>query len=343
MGAPKLLCDTKGMNRERWLECREHGPDGDIEYTLGGSDVSTVFGVNPWTTPLELFQMKRGLLKQSDDDNAGRKKMGHLMEPVVAYWYREMTGNQLIEDSGLYQHADYPYALANLDYRVVNGDGHGVLDCKTTSWRNAEEWADGAIPYRYDLQVRFYMAVMDFDYADLACMWGFDAEKEMAIRSIRRDRDIEKLIFERLDEFIGRLCSGSPPTMSDVDPEQAMKALARVYHTSVPNQPTIEFGKKHERPLRRIAVLQADNYNLSKKIEKNETEVTALSVKIAEMMGAHERGLLETAFDKLVVSYVPKTIKRVDSKLLKKDHPLIYDAVLHPSISRKVRVEVQAK
>ncbi len=44
MPAPILLCDTKGMSNERWLECREHGPDGDIEYTIGGSDVSVVFG-----------------------------------------------------------------------------------------------------------------------------------------------------------------------------------------------------------------------------------------------------------------------------------------------------------
>ncbi len=44
MAAPILLCSTKGMSRERWLECRANGPDDDIEYTLGGSDVAVVFG-----------------------------------------------------------------------------------------------------------------------------------------------------------------------------------------------------------------------------------------------------------------------------------------------------------
>ena len=342
MAAPNLLCDTKGMTRERWLECREHGPDGDIEYALGGSDVATVFGVNPWATPLGLYQSKKGLLKPDDSDNANRKKMGNLLEPVVAYWYREKTGSEVIEDNGLYQHADYPYALANLDYRVLGADGYGVLDCKTTSWRNAEAWADDAIPHQYELQVRFYMAVMDLEYAALACMWGFEADKEMAIRRVTRDRDTEAIIFERLGEFIERLRTDNPPTMADVNPELAMKDLARIYGASQPGQPTIEFGKKHERALRRIAALQEDKTELDRQVRENEKEATALSVKIAEMMGTHEHGVLETAADKLLVEFISKSRRGVDSSLLKKSHPAIYDSVLKTTQSRKIKVAIQA-
>ena len=59
MAKPKILCDTAGMTRERWLECRMHGPNGDIPYTIGGSDVAAVFGLSPWTTPLELWMIKK--------------------------------------------------------------------------------------------------------------------------------------------------------------------------------------------------------------------------------------------------------------------------------------------
>ena len=61
---------------------------------------------------------------------------------------------------------------------------------------------------------------------------------------------------------------------------------------------------------------------LERRVKENEKEVTALSVKVAEMMGAHEHGVLETAADKLVVSYISKSYRRVDSDLLKK-HILI--------------------
>ena len=55
MAKPIILCDTVGMTNDRWLECRMHGPKGDIPYTVGGSDVAAIFGVSPWTTPLELW------------------------------------------------------------------------------------------------------------------------------------------------------------------------------------------------------------------------------------------------------------------------------------------------
>jgi putative phage-type endonuclease len=344
MSKPKLLCNTKGMSRERWLECREHGPNDDIEYTLGGSDVSVVFGESPWTTPLDMYRHKKCLSKPDDATNANQKEMGQLMEPIVAHWYGKLTGHAVIEDCGLYQHAGYPYALANLDYRInESGGAKGILECKTTSWHKAGDWADGAIPHYYELQVRFYMAVMDLEFADIACLWGTNPETDMVIRRVQRDLDIEAMIFERLDEFIERLRTDNPPTMAGVNPELAMKSLARIYGASQPKQTTIEFGKKHEHALRRIAALQEDKADLDRRIRENEREVTALSVKIAEMMGTHEHGVLETAADKLLVDFVSKLTRRVDSDLLKKTYAHIYASVLKSSHSRKVKVTVQTK
>jgi putative phage-type endonuclease len=344
MGKPKLLCSTKSMSRERWLECRAHGPDDDIEYAFGGSDVSVVFGESPWTTPLELYRIKKGLMKANDSANANQKEMGHLMEPIVAHWYGKLTGNAVMEEYGLFQHSDYPYALANLDYRVRDSSGaNGVLECKTTSWHKAGDWADGAIPHYYELQVRFYMAVMDLEFADIACLWGTNPEMDMAIHRVHRDRDIEAIIFERLDEFIERLRTDNPPSMSGVAPELALKALAAVYGASQPGQPTIEFGMKFEKPLRRIAALQESKVELDRQVRENEKEAAALSVKIAEIMGTHEHGVLDTAADQLVVDFITKSTRRVDSDLLKKSQPHIYNTVLKTCCSRKVKVSVKAK
>ena len=344
MGAPCLLCDTKDMTRERWLECRAHGPDGDIDYTIGGSDVSVVFGENPWTTPLELWRIKKGLMMPNDAGNARQKEMGHIMEPTIAYWYGSLTGNRVIEDTGLYQHAEYPYALANLDYRIKDAGGaDGLLECKTTSWHKAGDWADGAVPAHYEHQVRFYMAVMDLDFADISCLWGMNPETDMSICRLHRDRDIEAIIFERLDAFIESLRLNSPPNMSGVVPKLAMESLARIYGASKPDLPTIEFGKKHERALRRIAELQADNAKFSRNVRENEKDITALSVKIAEIMGSHEHGVLETGADKLTVSFVSKLTHRVDSDLLKTNNISVYNSVLKTSVSRKVKVEIQVK
>ena len=134
MAAPIILCDTAGMTNERWLECRMHGPKGDIPYTVGGSDVATIFGVSPWTTPLELWMIKKGRMKPSVKANASQLEMGHLLEPIAAHFYAQKTGNTVIDDTSMYQHADFSYALADFDRRFIRvSDGEpGILECSVT-------------------------------------------------------------------------------------------------------------------------------------------------------------------------------------------------------------------
>ena len=77
MAAPIVLINTDGMSEKQWLECRMHGPKGDIPYTIGGSDVAAIFGLSPWTTPMELWMIKKGRMKPPTKNNADQLMMGH--------------------------------------------------------------------------------------------------------------------------------------------------------------------------------------------------------------------------------------------------------------------------
>ena len=100
MAAPIMLCDTAGMSNERWLECRMHGPKGDIRYTVGGSDVAAIFGVSPWTTPLELWLIKKGRMKPPKKMNQDQLAMGHMLEPIAAEWYARKSNQSLASYPG---------------------------------------------------------------------------------------------------------------------------------------------------------------------------------------------------------------------------------------------------
>lgn len=144
------LIDCAGMSNERWLECRAHGPKGDIPYTVGGSDVATIFGLSPWTTPLELWLIKKGRMKTLQKSNPDQLMMGHLLEPIAAYWYAQKTGNTVYDDTCLYQHADHPYALANMDRRFTRAvDGApGILECKSCTYEWPQQRLSGSLPGR---------------------------------------------------------------------------------------------------------------------------------------------------------------------------------------------------
>ncbi len=343
VAAPNILCDCTGMSRERWLECREHGPKGDIEYTVGGSDVAVIFGLSPWTTPLELWMMKKGRMPPKAPPNPDQLEMGHFLEPIAAHFYAKRTGNTVIDDNHLYQHALYPYALANIDRRYIRKeDGEtGVLECKSLTYHKAEDWADGAYPIYYELQLRFYLAVLDLKHGAFSALWGNNPEHDLATPDLIRDQATEGIIFEKLDQWIWSLRHDKPPTMEDVKPKLAMDALARIYGASQKGLPTIEFPMRYEATLRKIATLQADNAELNSTIKKNEEAITAHSVRIAELMKEHEHGILTTTNDKLLVDFVTKVTRRVNSDYLKREHPDIYQEALKATENRKVKVTIQ--
>lgn len=343
MAAPNILCDCTGMTNEMWLKCREHGPKGNIEYTVGGSDVATIFGLSPWTTPLELWMVKKGRMKPKSPPNPDQLAMGHMLEPIAAHFYAQRTGNTVTDDNYLYQHATLEYALANIDRRYKrkeDGEG-GVLECKSLTYHKAADWADGAIPIYYELQLRYYLAVLDEKHGAFSALWGNNPENDLATPHIERVQAKEDIIFEKLDRWIWSLRHDKPPTMEDVQPQLAMDALARIYGAGKKGLPTIEFPRKYEPQLRKIAALQEENAQLKGAIKKNEEAIEAHSVRIAELMKEHEHGILTTTTDKLLVDFVTSTSRRVSSEYLKQNYPTIYEEARKPSKNRKVKVTIQ--
>lgn len=343
MAAPNILCDCTGMTNEMWLKCREHGPKGNIEYTVGGSDVATIFGLSPWTTPLELWMVKKGRMKPKSPPNPDQLAMGHMLEPIAAHFYAQRTGNTVTDDNYLYQHATLEYALANIDRRYTrkeDGEG-GVLECKSLTYHKAADWADGAIPIYYELQLRYYLAVLDEKHGAFSALWGNNPENDLATPHIERVQAKEDIIFEKLDRWIWSLRHDKPPTMEDVQPQLAMDALARIYGAGKKGLPTIEFPRKYEPQLRKIAALQEENAELKGAIKKNEEAIEAHSVRIAELMKEHEHGILTTTTDKLLVDFVTSTSRRVSSEYLKQNYPSIYEEARKPSKNRKVKVTIQ--
>ena len=343
MAVPNILCDCTGMTSEMWLKCREHGPKGNIEYTVGGSDVATIFGLSPWTTPLELWMVKKGRMKPKSPPNPDQLAMGHMLEPIAAHFYAQRTGNTVTDDNYLYQHATLEYALANIDRRYTrkeDGEG-GVLECKSLTYHKAADWADGAIPIYYELQLRYYLAVLDEKHGAFSALWGNNPENDLATPHIERVQAKEDIIFEKLDRWIWSLRHDKPPTMEDVQPQLAMDALARIYGAGKKGLPTIEFPRKYEPQLRKIAALQEENAQLKGAIKKNEEAIEAHSVRIAELMKEHEHGILTTTTDKLLVDFVTSTSRRVSSEYLKQNYPSIYEEARKPSKNRKVKVTIQ--
>ena len=71
----KELIKLKGLSREDWLAQRKKG--------IGGSDVSSIMGLNKYKSALELYLDKTGQLPEDDEENIAAE-LGLELEDFLA-------------------------------------------------------------------------------------------------------------------------------------------------------------------------------------------------------------------------------------------------------------------
>ena len=146
---PEVVVETGHLTEEEWLDYRRGG--------IGGSDVSIIFGVSHFRCNRELYYDKLGIkpLRDAEDETWLQKKMGHVLEDLVAEVFSRKTGLKVFEVKKMFSHPLYPFMRADVDRFVVDKDGRtGILECKTTNYQNKDAWADQKYPYQYELQIR---------------------------------------------------------------------------------------------------------------------------------------------------------------------------------------------
>lgn len=344
MAEPIILCDTEGMTEDEWLACRAHGPNGDIEYAIGGSDVPVILGLSKWATPLDLYKIKKGEMAPPPKKNKKQLEMGHKLEQIAADLYEEKTGDTVINDTFLYQHPDVPYALANFDRRIIrkNSGVRGILECKSTSHYVAGDWSDIMYPPYYEYQLRYYLWMSDLEEGAFSAWWGNNPDTDHVTPRLFRDQRKEDWMVDKLDEFMWRLRNNKPPEMTDIAPKLALQSLAQIYAKGNTALAAVEIPIEFEKELKELAELQSEMVMHNSKVKGLEKEVNARVVRIAEFMKEHEHGILPTAGGRLMVDYVTKSKQLTDSELLKEKYPDIYEETRKTSYSRKVKVRLEA-
>lgn len=191
---PVEVVSTAGMKEEDWLNWRRQG--------IGGSDSSAVMGYSPFCTTRDLYYDKRDIRPAVDEEpNWVTLKVGHLLEPLVAEIFARQTGYRVYQIQKMFRHPLFPFMQADVDFFLETDDGrHGLLECKTSHPNNKVKWENDTIPYNYELQCRHYMAVMNLDFAWIACLFS-NSESDFVKRYLERDLDIEEDLIRNEQHF----------------------------------------------------------------------------------------------------------------------------------------------
>ena len=297
---------TQEEDEAGWLAARTKG--------IGGSDIGAICGVSPFSSARQIYFNKTGQFEDALKPGAAaveRMHFGHLLEPIVANEFAARTGKKLITVEATFSHKDYPWARANVDRLIVDDDGvpYGILECKTTSEYNNDEWEQGEILLSYIYQLNWYLWILDLKYGAFACLVG--GNKFYYYEVYRNDELIRDMLFPAGRDFwYNNVLALKEPELQATDTE-----FANVTYAAVEKNSEIVLDTDDANDLARTV------FECKAKIKELTGIMEEAQNRLKDRLKDHELGYCRD----YTVKWSPRSQTRIDSDVLKKDFPEVYE------------------
>lgn len=207
----------KFATEAEWLAARRN--------SIGGSDAATILEQNQFSSPLELYAEKLGLVEPSEVGQPAR--WGKRLEPAIAAGYTEETGRQLVDHGyHLFKSADYPWAHATIDRQIIlvdNKPGPGVYEAKLTGYYKKSE-IEADIPIVYQIQVQHNIAVLGLEWGSVAILLN---GRELLWADLERNDRFIEVLMDKEREFWDRVQTQQPPPPGPS--KSARETLGKLY------------------------------------------------------------------------------------------------------------------
>lgn len=334
---------TAEMPRDAWLQERTKG--------IGGSDVATVLGLNPYKTPLSLWEEKTGKAEGSPAGEAAY--WGTTLEDVVAKEFSKRTGMKIQRVNFLLSTGEGGWMRGNIDRAIVNEQiaktvrvhkpekaaETGLmlstdvgLECKTANAFMADKWGpsqeaeivsgnvvtEHQIPLYYETQIQWYMAVTGIKKFYVAVLIG---GQDYRMYEVRRDEDVIKAIVEKCHAFwFKKVLADVPPDPINADDIKKLYARDDGEMAEATNDQAIDIGELR---------------NLKEQIKALKEQEEAVASRLIMAIG-EKTGL--TLGGKKAVTYKAMSTTRFSSTDFKKSHPDLYQAFAKTTSTRVLRL-----
>lgn len=143
-------------DKEGWLKIRT---DLAKQGRLGGSDIGSAVGDNPYKSPYALWCEMIGLYTPEDISEKEAIKQGVMFEAAVADRFAKESGIQVEEVPYIFTNSDAPHLFATPDRLCL--DGESGLECKTAKEIVMKKFPQGDFPQQYFDQCCCYLKVTE--------------------------------------------------------------------------------------------------------------------------------------------------------------------------------------
>ena len=297
----------------------DYKPEADQELRkkmLGGTNASTIEGVNPFSNRVKLWEEKTGVTVPENLSSIEKVRWGMLLEDTIAGEYSTRTGKKVRNVNRTLYHPEHDFIGGHIDRKIENENAG--LEVKAVGLRQSSYWTDG-VPIYYEMQVLHYLAITGYDYFDVAALIG---GQELRIFTITREGNedrIEKLIKDEVEFWTEYVLKKQPP------PPETTGETALLY-------PVDEVDK--------VAYLKtSDNYLMNEYHENNkiikEKEKRNDAIKTIFQNTMKDAPILEDSNGERVATWKSQTRSSLDQKQLKIDEPELCKKYMKESTFRK--------
>lgn len=235
---------------EEWHEARKSG--------IGGSDIGTVLGLNPWDSAFALWARRTGQISEKQLNSWAVRFGKAFEEPILQMWQAEHPEWRVMK-TGTYRSRRHPYQLANPDALAqhVETGAWMVIEVKTS--RNP--WKD--VPPHYVAQVQHYMDVLGIDTAVMVGVVGWSWEE----RIVHADGFLQEEMRSQAGRFWDHLQNIAPPSW---DGSKSTYEAVREMHPDIDDE-TVDLGMLGEE------LLQAQDHADAAEAELNRLKSETLT------------------------------------------------------------------
>jgi putative phage-type endonuclease len=234
--------------------------------SIGGSEIGTIMGLNPWESAFTLMAKKLGAIENPPIDNWS-VRFGQKFEQPILDLFQEEHPDFEIFTTGTYSHPKHPFMHANPD-ALAKVDGEWVIvEVKTSK----NYWYE--IPPQYIQQVRHYMAVMGVQRAVIVGVVNMSWVEHW----VDRDEFEEQIIIERATEFYQMMKDGEMPLWDGS--ESTFETVRKMHPLITDDEVEIEGA--------------VDLVQLQDKVDEAQAELNKAKSQVLDSMGTAKHAFVE--------------------------------------------------
>jgi len=207
---------TANLTETEWQQMRKRFV---LSGMVGGSDASTLLGLNPYKSEINMFYQAVSLVDVPHKMNAAMLHGKQLEDYVAKCWqYWDGTEEGWVSNTqannkikryrrvkSILVNDRYPSLFANLDGKIVlhpdKGTEPGILEIKTISGYSADMW-ESKIPPSYYVQLQHYLLVTGYKWGEI--MYLRDG-RELGCVTFEEDKELQMLLNTKAEAYQTRV------------------------------------------------------------------------------------------------------------------------------------------